>query len=280
MKKYSLIILLCTFFISSLTIAQSNLKIEYILSMSQPHTHYFEVEINVNGYDKNVIDFVMPVWAPGSYLIREFSKNVDFFQAYDDKNKPLLFEKTNKYTWKVYLNKSKSVSVKYKVYAFELSVRTSFIDASHGYINGSSIFMYLKGMKDSPSTLKIIPFKDWKKVSTGLTPIEGNNQEYSVPNYDILADSPIEIGNQTVYQFTAAGIPHNIVMYGDGNYNIDSLKIQMAKIVETSTNIFGENPNKEYTFFVHNLGNRGGGLEHLNSTTLQFKRWSYDTENR
>ena len=280
MKKYSLIILLCTFFISSLSIAQSKPKIEYILTMSQPHTHYFEVEINVNGYNKDIIEFVMPVWAPGSYLIREFSKNVDFFQAYDGKSKPLLFEKTNKYTWKVYLNKSKSVNVSYKVYAFELSVRTSFIDASHGYLNGSSIFMYIKGMKDSPSTLKIIPFKDWNKVSTGLTPIEGKNWEYSVPNYDILADSPIEIGNQDIYQFTAAGIPHNIVMYGKGNYNIDSLKIQMAQIVETTTNIFGHNPNKEYTFIIHNLGKKRGGLEHLNSTTLQFRRWSYDTENR
>lgn len=248
--------------------------------MSKPYTHYFEVEMNVSGYNKDTIEFLMPVWAPGSYLIREFSKNVEFFRAYDSKNNPLLFEKTNKYTWKVYLNKSKSVRVIYKVYAFELSVRTSFIDASHGYINGSSIFMYIKGMKDLPSTLKIIPFKDWKKVSTGLTPVKGKKWEYSVPNYDILADSPIEIGNQNVYQFTAAGIPHNIVMYGDGNYNIDSLKIQMAKIVEAETNVFGENPNKEYTFIIHNLGNRGGGLEHLNSTTLQFRRWAYDTKNR
>jgi len=280
MKKYSLIILLLTLFISSLSYSQSKPKIAYVLSMSEPYTHYFEVEINVNEYDKDVIEFLMPVWAPGSYLVREFSKNVEFFRAYDDKNNPLLFEKTNKYTWKVYLNKSRSIRVKYKVYAFELSVRTSFIDASHGYLNGSSIFMYIKGMKDIPSTLKIIPFKDWKKVSTGLTPIKGKYREYSVPNYDILVDSPIEIGNQDVYRFTAAGIPHNIVMYGEGNYNIDSLKIQMAQIVETATEIFGENPNKEYTFIVHNLGNRGGGLEHLNSTTLQFRRWAYDTENR
>ena len=264
MKKLSLIILF-TLSIFSFVNAQKNTNLKYTLSMSKPYTHYFEVEINVNNYYKNVIEFEMPVWAPGSYLIREFSKNVEFFRAYDSKNNPLPFEKTNKYTWKVYLNTSRSVKVMYNVYAFELSVRTSFIDASHGYLNGSSIFMYVKGMKDLPSILKIIPFKDWKKVSTGLIPVKGKKWEYSVPDYDILADSPIEIGNQNIYQFTAAGIPHNIVMYGDGNYNIDSLKIQMAKIVEAETNVFEENPNKEYTFIIHNLGNRGGGLEHLNS---------------
>lgn len=280
MKKISLVVLSFVFFISSISFSQSGTKIKYTLSMSEPYTHYFEVEMKVTNYDKDVIDFLMPVWAPGSYLIREFPKNVSFFKADDNENNPLLFEKTNKYTWRVYLNKNKNVTISYKVYAYELSVRTSFLDASHGYLNGTSVFMYVKDLKDQPSTLKIIPYKDWKKVSTGLTEIKDKKWEYYSPDYDILADSPIEIGNQNVYQFTAAGVPHNIVMYGDGNYNIDSLKIQMAKIVETATNVIGENPNKEYTFIVHNLTNRGGGLEHLNSTTLQFRRWGYDTENR
>ena len=280
MKNYLSKILLIILFISSLSFSQTETKIEYILSMSNPHTHYFEVVMKVTDYDKDVIDFLMPVWAPGSYLIREFAKNVSFFKADDNQNNPLLFEKINKYTWRVYLNKNKNVTISYKVYSFELSVRTSFLDASHGYLNGTSVFMYVKDFKDHPSTLKVVPYKDWGKVSTGLSEIKGKKWEYYSPNYDILADSPIEIGNQYVYQFTAAGVLHNIVMYGEGNYNIDSLKIQIAKIVETATSVVGENPNKEYTFIVHNLSNRGGGLEHLNSTTLQFRRWGYDTENR
>ncbi len=280
MRKYSFIILLSAFFISSLSYSQTNPVIEYTLSMSEPQSHYFEVEMKVSGYDKDTIEFVMPVWAPGSYLIREFAKNVSFFRAIDGDNNSLLFEKTNKYTWKVFLTKSKSVTISYKVYAFEMSVRTSFIDVSHGYLNGTSVFMYVKDLKNKPSTLKIIPYKDWKKVNTGLKQLKDKKWEYYSPNYDILADSPIEIGNQNVYKFTAAGVAHNLVMYGEGNYNIDSLKIQMAQIVETATKVIGENPNKEYTFIVHNLGNRGGGLEHLNSTTLQFRRWNYDTKNR
>ncbi|PJA99883.1 MAG: peptidase M61 [Ignavibacteriales bacterium CG_4_9_14_3_um_filter_30_11] len=280
MMKYSFVVLLLVCFITTISFSQKAQKIEYTLSMSKPHTHYFEVEINISNYNKDIIDFLMPVWAPGSYLIREFPKNVSFFQANDFEKNPLLFEKTNKYNWRVYLNKSKNVIIRYKVYAFEMSVRTSFLDSSHGYLNGTSIFMYVKDLKDQPLTLKIIPYKDWKKVSTGLTKVKGKLWEYYSPNYDILADSPIEIGNQNIFQFTAAGIPHNVVMYGDGNYNIDSLKIQMARIAEAATNVIGENPNKEYTFLVHNLSNRGGGLEHLNSTTLQFRRWGYDTENR
>jgi len=96
MKNYLSKILLIILFISSLSFSQTETKIEYILSMSNPHTHYFEVVMKVTDYDKDVIDFLMPVWAPGSYLIREFAKNVSFFKADDNQNNPLLFEKINK----------------------------------------------------------------------------------------------------------------------------------------------------------------------------------------
>jgi predicted metalloprotease with PDZ domain len=89
-------------------------------------------------------------------------------------------------------------------------------------------------------------------------------------------DCPIEIGNQEVFDFTAGGTLHTVAIYGKGNYNIATLKVDMAKICESATNVFGTNPNKNYTFIIHNVTDGQGGLEHVNSTTLSVNRWTYD----
>ncbi|HKI78073.1 MAG TPA: hypothetical protein VKA26_06000, partial [Ignavibacteriaceae bacterium] len=203
-KNKFLISFLLLFFLAANLIAQP--KLSYTLSMTKPYTHYFEVTTTVTGLEKDYIDFILPVWAPGSYLIRDFPKNVEFFKAFDKNGAELKFEKTNKYTWRVYSKKLNEINISYNVYAFEASVRTSFLDDSHGYLNGSNIFMYIYKMKDLPSTLKIIPHKGWKKVNTGLEKVEGAGFTYHSPNYDILADSPIEIGNQDVIEFKAAEV--------------------------------------------------------------------------
>ena len=198
---YTWLILLLLVLITSSSQLSAQIRLEYTLSMSKPYTHYFEVETKVTGLKKDHIDFLMPVWAPGSYLIRDFPKNVEFFKASDGSGNNLKFEKINKYTWRVYSNNAGEIKLTYDVYAYEVSVRTSFLDESPGYLNGTSIFMYIKDMKDLPSTLKIIPYKEWKKVSTGLEPVNGEKFTFSSPNYDILADSPIEIGNQDIINF-------------------------------------------------------------------------------
>ncbi|MBL4623642.1 MAG: M61 family metallopeptidase [Flavobacteriales bacterium] len=257
--------------ITSTSLSGFGQKINYKLSMPEPHTHYFHVEIEIDGLKDDSIDVKMPVWAPGSYLVREFSKSVENFTA--DKGS---FSLINKNTWRVYL-KDKSCTISYDVYAFEMSVRTSFLDANHGYINGTSMFMYLNGKKELPSTLVITPPANWKKVSTSLERTSDKSFSYKAPNYDILVDSPIEIGNQQEFEFEASGVKHKVAMYGEGNFDIALLKTDMAKIVESCTDVVGENPNKEYTFIIHNLTNGSGGLEHLSSTTLQVNRWGYET---
>ncbi len=250
-------------------------EISYNVSMPEPHTHYFEVSMNIKDYEKEYIDVHMPVWAPGSYLVREFAKSVEGFDATYNK-KLLKTEKINKNTWRVYSDKANNVNITYRVYAFEMSVRTSFLDASHGYFNGTSIFMYVNDLKNIPHKVSITPYKDWKKVSTSLTKVGEKGFVYEAPNYDILVDSPVEIGNQETFDFTASGVLHHVAMYGKGNYDAEKLKVDMAKVVEACTNVFGVNPNKEYTFIIHNLTNGSGGLEHLSSTTLQVNRWTYE----
>lgn len=250
-------------------------EITYEVSMPEPHTHYFEVKMDINDYQKEFIDIKMPVWAPGSYLVREFSKSLENLVAFNgDQN--FTTEKINKNTWRVHSKNAGKVSITYKVYAFEMSVRTSFLDASHGYFNGTSLFMFIDELKNKPVTLKVVPFKDWKKVSTSLNKIE--EFTYKADNYDILVDSPVEIGNHLTFDFNSAGVTHHVAMYGNGNFDVEKLKVDMAKVTAAATDVFGENPNKEYTFIIHNLTNGSGGLEHLSSTTLQVNRWTYEGE--
>ncbi len=268
MKKFLLLLLLAL--TGNMLVAQQS--VHYTLRMEKPHTHYFEVDMALDGLSGKSIDLKMPVWAPGSYLVREFPGNVDEFKA-ESKGKTLQSYKTDKNTWRIVLEGNRNIRISYKVYAYELSVRTSFIDASHAYLNGTSVFMYVAGKKHLPGTLRVVPFPEWKKISTSLEATEP--WHYRFPDYDLLADSPIEIGNHHSFYFEAAGVTHEIAMYGEGNYDSTRLKHDMALIAEECTRVFGENPVKNYVFIIHNLSEGGGGLEHLYSTTLQVNRWSY-----
>lgn len=267
-------LLLLVFILSSVILYSA--EISYEVSMPEPHTHYFEVKMNVKDYQKEYFDVQMPVWAPGSYLVREFSKSVEDVNASFNK-KLIKTEQINKNTWRIYSDKANNVNITYRVYAFELSVRTSFLDASHGYFNGTSMFMFINELKNIPHNLSIIPYKDWKKVSTSLPKgnMDGKGFVYQAPDYDILVDSPVEIGNHETFNFTSAGVLHHVAMYGKGNYDVEKLKVDMAKITQACTDVFDVNPNKEYTFIIHNLTEGSGGLEHLSSTTLQVNRWTY-----
>jgi len=257
--------------------AKAQLKVSYEVSFKEPQAHYAEVEMDLSGVSKDYIDVKMPVWAPGSYLVREFAKNVEGFTAADGK-KQLRAEKLKKNTWRIYTGKSSAVQIKYSVYAFEVSVRTAFIDATHAFLSPTGIFMYPDKQLALESTVRITPFPGWNKVSTGLPAVTGEQFTYKAKNYDILFDSPIEVGNQEVFEFMAAGVKHEVAMYGGGNYNAEKLKVDMAKVVEQATAVYGENPNKNYTFIVHNFARGGGGLEHLNSTVLGASRDGYATE--
>jgi predicted metalloprotease with PDZ domain len=248
------------------------------VGMSQPWTHYFDVAINISGAPEGELDFVMPVWTPGSYLVREFARNVQEFSSVDAAGRNLRWEKTNKNTWRVYAGDSSEVTVKYRVYAFELSVRTSFLDDSHAYINGASVFMYLEGFLERPYRVEIDPYPGWHRISTGLDPVSGESNAFLAPDFDTLVDSPIEIGNQEILSFDFRGTPHFIAIYGDGNCDLAKLRSDINRIVEAAADVFGEIPYRHYTFIVHLLDNASGGLEHMNSSSLQVSRWCFQPE--
>lgn len=256
--------------------AQNN--IQFRVSFTEPQAHYADVEMEISNIKKEIIDIKMPVWAPGSYLIREFSKNVEAFEAADATGKELPSEKTAKNVWRVKVGGAEKIIIKYRIYAFEISVRTSFVDASHAFLSPTGIFMYADEFLKQPVTVAIKPYKGWSEISTGLEPVSGKAQTFRAADFDILFDSPIEVGNQDTFEFNAAGVKHEVAMYGGGNYDNERLKTDMAKIVEEETAIFGGNPNKRYVFIVHNYSTGGGGLEHLNSTVLGFPRLKYADE--
>lgn len=256
-------------------------KINYKLKMPNPQSHYFEVEMILEGFKEKQLELKMPVWAPGSYLVREFSKNVNQVIAFDENKTAIKTIKTAKNTWQLQnASKGKKIIVKYEVYAFELSVRTSFLDLTHGFVSGSGVFMYVNSHQQLPGQLEIIPYYEFKVISTAL-PLStisissDGSKVFDFLNYDHLVDCPIEIGNQVEFQFMASGVKHTVAMYGDGNFDVDKLKVDMPKVIEAETQVFGENPNKDYLFIVHNVVDGQGGLEHMNSTTLSVNRWSY-----
>ncbi|UHG89098.1 M61 family metallopeptidase [Spirosoma oryzicola] len=258
-------------------------SIVYVLSMPQPQTHYFEVEMQLknsaaatNAKKNGYVDIKMPVWTPGSYLIREYAKNVEAFTATVN-GQPVPSEKIRKNTWRV-TTTDDNLTLRYRVYANELTVRTSFVDSDHGYVTPASIFMYHDALKNQPHRVVVQPYKSWKTVTTALEPVAGAANTFDAPDYDLLVDSPIEIGNQRTFGFTASNVPHTVAMFGDVDYDEQQLAADYKRVCETAASVVGEHPCKQYTFIVHHIPQGGGGLEHLNSTTLETYRNAYSTQ--
>lgn len=256
------------------------LELSYTLAFPQPHTHLYEVSFTIGNVTGAQLDLQMPSWTPGSYLMREFARNVQDFAARDEANQPLRWQKTDKATWRIETgatsSKSKRLIVSYRVYANELTVRTSHLDASHAYLNGASVFMYVRDGINQPLKLKINAPAGWR-VTTPLALAPGADGYYAAPNYDILVDSPTEVGTHNLLEFTWRGKTHRIAIWGEANYDEAKLKEDFAKIVEQGAQMFGGLPYDHYTFILHIQPGLGGGLEHLNSTTCQATTRAFAT---
>lgn len=251
--------------------------IGYTISMPKPWTHLLEVEMLVK-FDspQQAVELKMPVWTPGSYLIREYARHVQDFTAKTG-NAPVPWSKINKNTWQVSANGAREITVFYRVYSNELTVRTNELNDEHGFWNNAALLLFPKGRLDAPSTVTVRPFGNWK-VATGLPKVAGRPNTFRAPNFDVLYDSPFEVSDFTEITFNVQGKPHRIVMSGEGNYDLRQMSKDVAKIIEEGYKIFGELPYDDYTFIVNLRG--GGGLEHLNSTALQWNRFGFKPQGR
>jgi predicted metalloprotease with PDZ domain len=254
--------------------------ISFTVSMPKPWTHLLEVEMRLqvpaNLNVPNETSLIMPVWTPGSYMIREFERHVQDFAAEAD-GRPLEWTKTNKNTWSVKTNGARQWRATYRVYCNELTVRTNDLNSDHAFWNNAALLMYPDGGISKSSTLRIVPANDWK-IATGLPAVEGQPNTFRAENFDILYDSPVEVSNFKQIDFAVRGVPHRIVIDGEGNYDPARMKRDVQKIVEAEVAMFGAIPYHDYTFILHLRAGFGGGIEHLNSTSLGFSRNRFGTE--
>lgn len=244
-------------------------KLHYTISMRKPSSHYFEVTIKVTDVDKDELRFTMPVWTPGSYLVREFARNVLDFQVFDADNRiELATSKISKNTWVVKIGGSRSVVARYLVYAFEYTVDTSYLDDLHAVINGCSVFMFVEGLEKERILLSIDKNAEWKVISTGLEAISsiGSLPTFEAQDFDTLVDSPIEVGNQTIHTFQVKGVNHDVSIYSKRAFDKAAFVSDLKKIAETTVAVIGQIPYRRYAFLIDFTDEKNGGLEHLNST--------------
>lgn len=254
-------------------------RISYTLSMPEPSSHYFHVTLSVEDYSGKSATLKMPVWTPGSYLVREFSRNIPRISASSGKHE-LTVQKNAKNVWEVATGGASNFTVTYKVYAYEQTVRTSFLNDSRGYLNGASVLLYVDGLQDQPGELKIQLPRGWRKISTGLQRVGGKIRTFAFANYDILVDSPILLGNHEVHKFKVDGTPHEIAIYGESNLDKEKFLSDTKAIVSQTRELFGSFPYDRYVFLILLLESGGGGLEHLNSCTVQGQRWKFSDEKK
>jgi predicted metalloprotease with PDZ domain len=275
--------LVFSLFIITATHAQSATtpapEIEYTVSMPRPETHLLEVGVRLRwreGAAPARADLVMPVWTPGSYLVREYARHVQDFAAQDGGNsgaRSLQWSKTNKNTWRIETGGARDVRARYSVYANELTVRTNELNDRHAFWNNAALLMYPDGHLSAPSIVRVMPREGWK-IATGL-PAAGERNAFRAENFDILYDSPFLVSDFKTLSFEVRGVPHRIVVDGEGNYDLERMRRDTQKVVEANVEMMKEIPYKDYTFILMTHPTAGGGLEHLNSTALIWRRFSF-----
>jgi len=247
----------------------SSLSITYILSMPEPSSHIFEVKIEFDNIKESHIDLLLPVWRPGRYVVFDFSSGVIEFNAVDGNSAPLKWKKTVKCAWRIETNSASGMTVFYRLYANEFDLRTRGLDEDHGFVNGTAVFMYCEKFRYAPITLTVVPYKDWH-VTTGLENYDNHPDVYSAPDYDFLADCPLEIGKQKDHSFEFEGKKYTISFFGEAEYNIENVIMSISKVIKQETDFWGMIPFDKYVFIIHCTRQGGGGTEHINSTVLDI----------
>jgi predicted metalloprotease with PDZ domain len=247
---------------------------EYIFRVREPLSRRLEVELSVEARGAAQLDFRLPVWTPGSYLIREHQRHVDGVSAFAG-TRDLPVEKIDKHTWRVRCEGAANVRVVYRLHCFELTVRTNHIDGTHAFINPSAAAMFVAGREGEPCAVRVELPEGWK--TWVALPQQGG--AYRARDYDELADSPFEMGTEGSHQthsFDALGVLHEVVVWGRGDFDARRVLPDMAKIVETLSAMFGGLPYREKYLFIVHLNDKGrGGLEHRQSCALIVPRFSF-----
>jgi predicted metalloprotease with PDZ domain len=251
--------------------------IRYTLSFPAPQTHYVEVTASVPTGRRADVDLMMAVWTPGSYLVREYARNVEAVTASGPDGRALNVDKSKKNHWRIATGGAPTITLKYRVYSREMSVRTNWVESDFALLNGAPTFITLADLSPRPHEVILNPASGWKRSITALPAMDGSDHRYRAPDYDTLVDSPIVIGNPAVYDFEVDGKKHSLVNVGEaGVFDGARAAKDLETIVREGRRLWGFLPYDRYVFF-NMITESGGGLEHKNSTVLMTNRWSTRT---
>jgi predicted metalloprotease with PDZ domain len=249
--------------------------IAYTLRFPAPSTGYLEVDATVPTGGRTTVELMMAVWTPGSYLIREYERHVEAVTARSTDGRPLLVEKTRKNRWRIQVPTPapRTITVAYRVYAREMTVRTNWVDDSFAMLNGAATFLTLIDGIARPHDVHLVLPDGWKRTVTALPAAPGGEPDhYLARDYDTLVDSPIIAGNPSVHEFTVGGKAHFLVNAGDDSVWDSARSItDVAAIVSEWRRMWGFLPYPQY-YFLNVLTDAGGGLEHANCSLLMTRR--------
>ena len=249
--------------------------VHYRLAAADPHSHLIEVTLRVPKPQAGQ-RFALPVWIPGSYLVREFSQHLQQLTARQG-GRAIALKQLDKHRWQADNSAGQALELRYQVYAFDASVRTAFVDATRGFFNPTSTCLRALGHEDQPHALRLerggLP-EDWS-VASGLPGLELDPHgfgDYLAGDYDELADCPFTLGRFFSAEFVAGGVPHRFVLTGAGaGVDTERLVEDTRRICETQIQFWhgdGAPPFGQYVFMLHASADGYGGLEHRNSTAL------------
>ena len=250
--------------------------IRFAVQASAVDAHLFDVELHIAEPAAQQL-LSLPVWIPGSYLVREFSKNLQGVKATQN-GQPVAVQQLSKNQWKISCNADADCVISYQVCAYDTSVRTAWLDRRRGFFNGTSLCLRVHGQENRPHALELLgspATQDWQ-VATGLTPaqIDANGFGlYTAAHYDELVDCPVEMGRFWRGSFVAGGVPHEFVVAGAApSFDGERLLADTQKICEAEIAFWhadgSQLPMDRYVFMLNVVDDNYGGLEHRNSTAL------------
>jgi len=241
--------------------------VRYTVRFPEPQTHYAEIEAVFPTDLQPPFELFLPVWTPGSYLIREYARHVENVQA---NGAPLT--KTRKNRWRVEAAGSSEIQVTYRIYCHEMSVRTNWVDGDFALLVGAATFLTPVNTPSMSYEVRLELPPGWMASATGLS--ASGRHLYISPDYDTLIDSPIYAGSPAIYPFEVDGIPHYLINHGEaGLWDGPRAAADVHKIVRIQREMWGSLPYTKYVF-LNLITEGGGGLEHKNSVCMMTSRWA------
>lgn len=258
------------------TQSQPSLNPRYELRFDRARARYIDVTLRLPA-SASGWRLSLPAWIPGSYLIRDFAKNLVGMQAQTEDGTNVAIATEDKQTWTL-PPIEQPVQVSYAVYCADFSVRTAHVDSTHAFFNGTSVFLRVHGLESVPHEVRLVTDgvpADWR-VATTLPEIAIDDRgfgDYAADDYEALIDHPVEMGVFELVEFEARGVPHRMVFVNaDPDTDFARIARDVARICETEIDLFGEAPFDRYLFLTSLDASGFGGLEHRDSTALIFPR--------